>query len=418
MTNDTKFSEYATRLRQFIDRTAHGGLPGANSSGNEEDSRFDQLALELFALQFTHNPAFLRICRSRKVSPPDVSCWRSIPAVPTAAFKELDLTSLALEERTAVFHSSGTTEQRPSRHFHNAESLALYEASLWPWFAARFLADLPLKSGSEPPPVSVKLRLLILAPSPALAPHSSLAYMFDAVRRRCGSPQSSFTGQLDPSGGWTLSAAQTLSALRESWHANQPIGLLGTAFSFVHLLDALAKNNLACPLPAGSRVLETGGYKGRSRSLPKPELHALITQYLGIPENHILSEYGMSELSSQAYDGAVEPKESSIGAAHSSTAARADGLCAPHEPAAASDLSSHLRVFYFPPWARARIISPETNREVPEGEMGLIQVFDLANVRSVMAIQTEDLGIRRGQGFELLGRATGAEARGCSLRNA
>jgi hypothetical protein len=73
------------------------------------------------------------------------------------------------------------------------------------------------------------------------------------------------------------------------------------------------------------------------------------------------------------------------------------------------------RTFRFPPWARVQIISPETGREVDEGETGLIRVFDLANVRSVMAIQTEDLGVRRGAGFELLGRARQAEPRGCSL---
>ena len=73
------------------------------------------------------------------------------------------------------------------------------------------------------------------------------------------------------------------------------------------------------------------------------------------------------------------------------------------------------RIFHFPPWVRAQVISPETGREVGEGETGLIRVFDLANVYSVMAIQTEDLGVRRGNGFDLLGRAAMAEPRGCSL---
>ena len=76
------------------------------------------------------------------------------------------------------------------------------------------------------------------------------------------------------------------------------------------------------------------------------------------------------------------------------------------------------RSFHFPPWARVQIISPETGREVAEGETGLIRIFDLANVFSVAAIQTEDLGIRRGDGFELVGRAQLAEPRGCSLMTA
>jgi hypothetical protein len=77
--------------------------------------------------------------------------------------------------------------------------------------------------------------------------------------------------------------------------------------------------------------------------------------------------------------------------------------------------SEDAGVFHFPPWARAQVISPETGREVADGETGLIRIFDLANVYSVMAVQTEDLGIRRGDGFELLGRAVLAEPRGCSL---
>ena len=148
--------------------------------------------------------------------------------------------------------------------------------------------------------------------------------------------------------------------------------------------------NLRFELPPGSCALETGGYKGRSRSLPKAALHALISQRLGIPLGHIVCEYGMSELSSQAYDCAVAPHHAS------------------HD--------AHVsRTFHFPPWARVQIISPETGCEVGEGETGLIRVFDLANVYSVMAIQTEDLGIRRGDGFALAGRAALAEPRGCSL---
>jgi hypothetical protein len=87
-------------------------------------------------------------------------------------------------------------------------------------------------------------------------------------------------------------------------------------------------------------------------------------------------------------------------------------------PARLGGASGEARVtrhFCFPPWARVQIISPETNREVADGETGLIRVFDLANVFSVMAIQTEDLGIRHGDSFELLGRAQFTEPRGCSL---
>ena len=134
--------------------------------------------------------------------------------------------------------------------------------------------------------------------------------------------------------------------------------------------------------------METGGYKNRSRVLPKKELHALITERLGVPASYILCEYGMSELSSQAYDTAI-----------------------PDEP-------TTNRHFQFPPWARVQIISPETGQPVRAGEKGLLRIFDLANVFSVMAVQTEDLAIARGEHFELVGRAELSEPRGCSLMTA
>jgi hypothetical protein len=207
--------------------------------------------------------------------------------------------------------------------------------------------------------------------------------MFEMIRQgldtRARAPESAFAGKPDDSGAWVLDFEATLAALNAG---SKPKLILGTAFSFVHLLDYLAEKDLRFQLPYGSRIMETGGYKNRSRSLPKARLHFLLTELLGIPRENIICEYGMSELSSQAYDTNAE------------------------------------RQFHFPPWARVQIVSPETGREVADGEKGVIRIFDLANVFSVAAIQTEDLGVRHGDGFELIGRAALTEARGCSLMTA
>src|SRR6516162_7731967 len=96
-----------------------------------EDQGFNELALELFALQFKFNPVYRKICEVRQLTPDSVDRSTQIPFVSTSAFKELDLSSIPPEERTSVFHSSGTTEQKPGRHFHCAESLKVYEESLW-----------------------------------------------------------------------------------------------------------------------------------------------------------------------------------------------------------------------------------------------------------------------------------------------
>jgi len=255
-----------------------------------------------------------------------------------------------------------------------------------------------------------------------------------------GAPISSgFLGRVADDGSWTLDFDAALTALRDAVARRQPVILLGTAFSFVHLADHLAEQGLRFRLPPGSRVMETGGYKGRSRSLPRAELHSLITERLGIPADHIVCEYGMSELSSQAYDNQVSGggEHSTFKIQDSTSKEWGEGtqLASASDPVSrntqhvtrntpsmrdtanhASRLTPHVsRVFLFPPWARAQVVSPETGRQVADGETGLLRVFDLANVYSVMAIQTEDLAVRRGDGFELFGRATRAEPRGCSL---
>jgi hypothetical protein len=109
----------------------------------------------------------------------------------------------------------------------------------------------------------------------------------------------------------------------------------------------------------------------------------------------------MSELSSQAYAWEIGDGRSKIGVERWEMEGRTG--------------EKGESGFRFPAWARAMIVSPETGLEVAEGETGLIRVFDLANIYSVMAVQTEDLAIRRGEGFELIGRAALAETRGCSL---
>jgi len=377
MDSNRELASFAARLHREIG-------PGQDSPKQARAAwpGFNPLALELFALQFARNPLYRRFCEARGARPGTVADWTEIPAIPTAAFKAGPLSCLPAAARTAVFHSSGTTGQTPSRHFHSADSLALYEASLRAWFDAHW----PVAAGPW--------AWVILTPPPDQAPHSSLVHMFETLRRARKPAAAAFVGRAAEDGAWVLDVDAAWPLLQSAAAGAQPVFLLGTAFSFVHLLDDFAARGRGLTLPAGSCALETGGYKGRSRALPKAELHALMSRRLGLRPDRIICEYGMSELSSQAYDGEVGP-----------VAARAlPGLASPG-----------ARRFRFPPWARVRIISPETGAAVEEGETGLICVFDLANVYSVLAVQTEDLGRRRGSGFELAGRAALAEPRGCSL---
>ncbi len=359
------------RVFRFIE--SHSRADGTVVTASN-DGRFNELALELFAFQFKQNESYRKFCELRNCALGSVDQWSLVPAVPTTAFKEFELSCLKPEVRTQVFHSSGTTVQKPSRHFHGIASLEVYNASLKPWFRRHIIPKL----------ANPTAHILSLTPPPPAAVHSSLAHMMQVVISEFGNGKSVFVGTVGKDGIWEIDAASACAHLDERIKRNERATVLGTAFNFVHLLDHLIAKRRILNLPTGSTVMETGGYKGRSRELPKAELHKLISKHLGVAPGDIVCEYGMSELSSQAYD-------------------RIAGE------------ATQDRVFHFPPWARSRIVSPETGKDVATGETGLIQVFDLANAFSVMAIQTEDLAVRRENGFELIGRAGASEPRGCSL---
>ena len=170
-----------------------------------------------------------------------------------------------------------------------------------------------------------------------------------------------------------------------------PVLLLATSFALVMLFEAAEANGWdTIELPRGSRVVDTGGYKGRTRELTREALVAQIGAWLGVAPEWCENEYGMSELSSQCWLGNV-----AAATGHPLT----DG--APR---------------WMPPWLRVRVVDAVTLSEVADGEQGLLVFHDLANVWSCAAIRSEDLAIRRGDGFELVGRAPGAALKGCSLQ--
>jgi hypothetical protein len=230
-----------------------------------------------------------------------------------------------------------------------------------------------------------RLRYLHLVPDPKRHPHSSLGYMMATVERERG----------DGSGGWYLDG-DTLDVdgfVRDATRATAEgiaVCVAATAFALVALLDALAERDLRIALPHGSRIMETGGFKGRTRVVERTTLYAGASDRLGVPLEAIVAEYGMTELSSQYYDA----------------------------PAARGRIEPRVKVA--PPWLRAIVVDVD-GRPLPPGVVGAIRHIDLANRGSVIAIDTEDLGAlvpasgAVPSGLMLLGREHGAELRGCSL---
>ena len=322
-----------------------------------DEAKFDELAHILFAWQVARVPAFGRLGAAHSVSPKNLRSWKDIPAMPQQVFKLEKLYARGLREPAAVYETSGTTTGQPGRQF--LASTDIYR-------------DVALGNAARPP-FDGRAHLHFLVPSPADAPHSSLSAMFGFWGEEFGARRTSF---------WVNENAIHFVALRAvletQCRQGAPIGIAGTAFSFVHAIDAWA-DLPPLELPPGSWLLETGGFKGRSREVSKPELYAQITRTFSVGDADIWNEYGMSELSSQAY------------------ARGTNGL---HET---------------PPWARVLVVDPATGREVAVSKRGLVRWIDLANTDSVLALQTLDLAERTPSGFHLIGRLPRTEPRGCSL---
>jgi hypothetical protein len=324
---------------------------------------FEDLALEAFAFDFERVEPFRRLCEGRGIAPGTLAGWYRIPPVPTAAFKSLILAAAPAKE---VFRSSGTTGGEEARSVHHHPFPDLYRLTIdasFPRFCLPFGSSVPMLS---------------LVPGREQLPDSSLSFMVDHVLSRWGA-----AGSVTAFGprGVEVGRARSWAGARQREH--KPVLVLATAFALAQWLDGLARMDLRFRLPPGSAVFETGGFKGRTQELTRGELVEKLGAWLGVPPGSVVREYGMTELTSQCYTRALEGGDPDL--------------------------------FVSPPWVRARILDPATLAEAPAGTPGLISVFDLANLGSAVHVLTEDLGVAEGEGFRLLGRAAGAELRGCSL---
>jgi len=329
------------------------------------DEAFNQLALSLFAHQYQHNLPFQRFCQQRGRTLRTVTSWRDIPAVPISAFKALTLSCIPAADAERTFMTSGTT-QKEVKGKHHHPTLAVYDDSMLRNFRQRFM------QGSDR-----KIRMGILFPDEALLPNSSLAHYLALALRTFGAPGSHYL--LNEAG---LDHTRLHAELAHAQQSGEPYALLGASYSFVHMLDELQRLGKSFVLPPGSRVLDTGGFKGQSRELSMDAFYTQLAGALGLGREHCINMYGMTELSTQFYDAgnATLPSVKS----------------GPH-------------------WIRTCVVEPLSGEELPRGEQGVLAHCDLANFNSVTTILTEDVGVAVEGGFLLLGRAQGSAAKGCSL---
>lgn len=299
--------------------------------------QFWQTSKIIFNWQAAHNPVYKQWVALNKSS--------AIPFLPISFFKTQDV--FIGEKPVNLFESSGTTQDVKSHHW--VQDLSLYEAS--------FLKGFELFYGKPS-----NYCIIGLLPSYLERKHSSLVYMVDKLIKASGHAQSGF--YLDD-------FVKLNEVLHDLENQKQKVWFIGVSF-------ALTDFAIAYPQQLNSTiVLETGGMKGRKEELTRNELHQLLREHLGTSTIH--SEYGMTELLSQAY-------------------AIKEG------------------VFKCPPWMKVMVAEEEDPTAIKEIGRGVLHIIDLANIYSCSFIATEDIGeVFEDGSFTVLGRLDASARRGCSL---
>lgn len=311
------------------------------------EEEFEAVTLELFKFQYHNNPVYQTFCNHLKRHPKNIKRVLEIPFLPIQFFKSKKIVSTKSISKV-VFESSGTTGQETSKHF--VPDISIYEQSYLKGFS-HFYGAIEAYC------------ILALLPSYLERAGSSLIYMVDDLVKKSNHPESGF--YLND----LRKLKNTLVALENSGVKTL---LIGVSFA---LLDFAEQYNLSLP---NTIVMETGGMKGRRKELIRNELHAILQKGFGVKKIH--SEYGMTELLSQAYS-------------------TGDGI------------------FKTPPWMKVLTRATENPLEIlTNGKTGGINIIDLANVNSCSFIATQDLGKTHSNGtFEVLGRFDHSDIRGCNL---
>tara|TARA_R100000306_G_scaffold12297_1_gene14726 strand:+ start:1481 stop:2455 length:975 start_codon:yes stop_codon:yes gene_type:complete len=312
----------------------------------KSEAEFQRLAIEVFRFQYANVRVYRNFCDLLNTKISEVKTITGIPFLPIQFFKSHKILAENSVEET-VFTSSGTTGSINSRHY--VSDIGLYETSFLKAFESNY-------GKTE------NFAILALLPSYLEREGSSLIYMVEKLIEKSNNPHSGF---------YLYEMDALIEKLDVSEKSGQKTLLIGVSYA---LLDLIEKRNFQLK---NTIVMETGGMKGRRREMIKEELHGILKEGFGVAKIH--SEYGMTELLSQAYSNG-------------------DGI------------------FNCPPWMKIMTRDTEDALAYMMGRTGGINVIDLANLYSCAFIATQDLGKTFPDGsFEVLGRFDSSDIRGCNL---
>ena len=357
MTPKPTYAELCAQVRSVIDQ-------GPQSSFDQ----FNDYALRIFAFQYENNDIYRRFVDAHQIDADSITSWEDIPLVYNDVFKNELLTSFPAEKATMFVITGGTTSltQRGSilRDEHGRDLV---------FTANRVMTHTYLFPDFDE---QARCRILVLAPSPQVAPSMGMAIGMEQTIKTFGTPDSMFL--LKRSG---IDVKKLVAALRESEASGVPVALIGATSAYVYFFQACRRDGIKFNLPKGSRVCDGGGYRGRFGVVTRDDYYAFVQEILDVPAHYCVNTLGEAETATNLFDDALyrhvrglEPRERS-------------------RPV--------------PPWSRVKALSIDDLSPLPDGEVGLLAHWDLANVPSVLGLITDNLGYTTNNGTccEMVGRA-------------
>jgi phenylacetate-coenzyme A ligase PaaK-like adenylate-forming protein len=314
----------------------------------QSKTEFEKLALEVFQLQYNTNSVYKNYVNTLGIEPQKIDSIQNIPFLPVSFFKTHEIICGDKTRYEKIFYSSTTSSSTPSKHF--VKDISIYTESFQKAFE-QFYGDIK------------DCCVLALLPSYLEREGSSLVFMAEDMIKASGYSSSGF---------YMNNYEELVRALTRLEKQGQKVLLLGVTYALLKLAEKF-------PMPlTNTIIMETGGMKGKRDELPKQEVHVLLQKAFGMKNIH--SEYGMTELLSQAYS-------------------KGEG------------------VFNAPPWMHIGIRDIYDPLKVAfQAGSGAINIIDLANINSCAFIATDDMGqLNKNDSFEISGRIDYSDVRGCNL---
>lgn len=348
-------SEYVRALDRDILAYVNRGLD------NDDTDGFNRLALREFELQYHTVAPYREFCRDKGVAPGRIGHWEQIPAVPSMAFKKFVMTSFPEERAEQRYFTSGTTDPfNKGKIMRDSGGVELINAANGLLTREYLFPDVE------------RMKMLLMVPSPQMAPGMGMAVGLDVVRRMFGTADSSYL-----IGRTGLNLELLLTTIIESEKSGCPLVIVGSTAGFVYFLKACERDGISFRLPAGSRLCDGGGYLDQFGECSRDEFYRKSQEILGVEEHHCVNVLGMGEISTNFFDNVLRD--------------RLQG-------------NPVRRFKVIPPWTRTQIVDVETFEPVEHGSPGLLRHFDLINRGMVVAVQTDNVGFAVDNGFEIIGR--------------